>query len=560
MLDSDKKVLRQALCVALAQAQEKGDLPVFSPPDFVVETPKEKSHGDLATNLALVSSGPSGLPPCQIATALVQHLEGQPEIQQLVGRIEVAGPGFINFFFREGWLSRLFRVIEAEGDRFGCARAERPRRVLLEYVSANPVGPMVVVNARAAAVGDCLANLLTAIGHQVEREYYVNDAGRQAELFALSLNARYLQLAGREAPFPEEGYPGEYVTEIAAEFLRSHPELVEMEESERVAFFKEKGVDRMVELQQQELARFGVHFDRWYRERDLHRAGKVEEALELLRRNGALYEKEGATWFASTRWGDDKDRVVVKSDGEYTYMAADIAYHRDKYERGYDWVIDIWGPDHHGYIGRMRAAVAALGYDPDTFQVIILQLVTLLRGGQPVRMSKRAGEFITLDELLAEVGKDAARFFFLMRSPSAHLDFDLDLAREQSEQNPVYYVQYAHARIASLFRQAEAAGVTRPKASQVAVDLLTAPEETELARKLAAFPDEVRLAAERQEPHRLTHYAMEVASLYHSFYAHHRILGTEPGLEAARLYLSHATQVVLRNCLRLLGVGAPERM
>lgn len=552
--------MRRALEAALLQAQAEGKLPAFSPPAFVLETPKEKEHGDLATNLALVSAGPARMAPRQVAEILREYLEQQPAVQELVGRIEIAGPGFINLFAREGWLARLFRAIETEGDRYGHSRADKPLRILLEYVSANPVGPMVVVNARAAAVGDCLANLYAALGHQVEREYYVNDAGHQADLFAASLNARYLQLAGRDVPFPEDGYPGEYVKEIAAEFLRSHPELVDLPEQERLAFFKIHGVDRMVELQQQELARFGVRFDRWFRERDLHRSGAVEDTLAYLRAQGALYDREGAVWFASTRWGDDKDRVVVKSDGSYTYLAADIAYHRDKYQRGYDRVIDIWGPDHHGYIGRMRAAVAALGYNPASFEVILLQLVTLLKDGQPVRMSKRAGEFVTLDELLDEVGKDAARFFFLMRSPSAHLDFDLDLARQQSEQNPVYYVQYAHARIASLFRQAEAAGVSLPRAAEVDAELLTEAEEVDLARKLAAFPEEVKLAGERQEPHRLTRYAMEVASLYHSFYAHHRILGSEPRLQAARLYLSHATRVVLRNCLTLLGVSAPEKM
>lgn len=560
MLEKDRQGLKEALEAALAQAQAEGKLPAFPPPAFVLEVPKEKAHGDLATNLALVSAGAAKMGPRQVAAILQDYLRQQQAIQDLVGRIEIAGPGFINLFLREGWLARLFRAIETEGERYGHSRTDKPLRILLEYVSANPVGPMVVVNARAAAVGDCLANLYEAVGHRVDREYYVNDAGHQADLFAASLNARYLQLAGRDAPFPEDGYPGEYVKEIAAEFLHSHPELLNLPESERLSFFKIHGVDRMVELQQQELARFGVEFDKWFRERDLHRADAVVDALTYLRRQGALYDQAGAVWFASTRWGDDKDRVVIKSDGAYTYLAADIAYHRDKYQRGYERVIDIWGPDHHGYIGRMRAAVAALGYDPDSFEVIVLQLVTLLKNGQPVRMSKRAGEFVTLEELLDEVGKDAARFFFLMRSPSAHLDFDLDLAREQSEKNPVYYVQYAHARIASLFRQAEASGVARPRAAEVDADMLTAAEELDLARKLAEFPEEVRLASERQEPHRLTRYAMEVASLYHSFYAHHRVLGSDPGLQAARLYLSHATQVVLRNCLTLLGVSSPEKM
>ncbi|NMA61550.1 MAG: arginine--tRNA ligase, partial [Firmicutes bacterium] len=423
-----------------------------------------------------------------------------------------------------------------------------------------PVGPMNVVNARAAAVGDTLARLFRAVGYTVGTEFYVNDAGNQADVFARSLEARLQQLSNPDYPFPEDGYPGDYVGELAAILQQEQPNLLELPLEERLAFCKRWGTDQMVEMQKTDLKNYGVEFDLWFRERDLHAAGALQEVIAYLQDRDYLFEAEDALWFKSTEFGDDKDRVIVKSDGSYTYVTADIAYHHDKLKRGYTKLINIWGPDHHGYIGRMVAAIQALGYGEDTLEVLILQYVALLRDGQQVKMSKRAGEFITMQDLVDEVGKDAARFFFLNRSPESHLDFDLDLAVEQSSENPVFYVQYAHARIASILRQAGEMGIDLPNTAQVDLNLLQHDSETALLKQLAALPDEILMAALQREPHRLTRYALDLASLFHSFYTHCHILGEEPKLRDARLVLVQGVQLVLKKVLSTLGVDAPEQM
>ncbi|HHT67813.1 MAG TPA: arginine--tRNA ligase, partial [Firmicutes bacterium] len=429
-----------------------------------------------------------------------------------------------------------------------------------EFVSANPVGPMNVVNARAAAVGDTLARLFRAVGFTVGTEFYVNDAGNQADVFARSLEARYIQLTDPDYPFPEDGYPASYVGELALELKREYPDLLEMPRDERLALCKRWGTDQMVEAQKADLRQYGVEFDRWFRERDLHAAGALEEAIAFLKGKGLMFEAEDALWFRSTDFGDDKDRVIVKSDGTYTYVTADIAYHHDKLKRGYTKLIDIWGPDHHGYIGRMQAAIQALGYNKDTLEVLILQYVALLRNGEQVKMSKRAGEFITMQDLVEEVGKDAARFFFLHRSPESHLDFDLDLAVEQSNENPVFYVQYAHARILSILRQGREMGVELPRAENVDLGLLTHDSELALMKQMAALPEELLSAALQREPHRVTRYALDLASLFHSFYTHCHILGETEPLRDARLVLVAQVRVVLQKVLGILGVDAPEQM
>ncbi|HPT83458.1 MAG TPA: arginine--tRNA ligase [Limnochordia bacterium] len=556
VLQRQKQELISALQAAIHAAKASGALEVEAVPEIGLEVPREKQHGDFASNIALVMAKAARKPPREVAQIIVEHLPPGGVIRE----VEVAGPGFINFFLSNDWLYDTLRTIEAQGEAYGNCTYGAGERVLLEFVSANPVGPMNVVNARAAAVGDTLARLFRAVGYDVATEFYVNDAGNQADVFARSLEARLQQLTDPDYPFPADGYPGEYVAELAQQLQKERPDLLELPYEERIAFCKRWGTDKMVEMQRADLQAYGVEFDLWFRERDLHASGALEAVIEFLREKDLLYEEEGALWFRSTQFGDDKDRVIVKSDGTYTYVTADIAYHRNKLQRGFTKLIDIWGPDHHGYIGRMKAAIQALGYSADTLEVLILQYVALLRDGQPVKMSKRAGEFITMQDLLDEVGKDAARFFFLHRSPESHLDFDLDLAVEQSSENPVFYVQYAHARISSVLRQAREQGLEVPTCSQVDLGLLQHESELDLLKQLAALPEELLNAALLREPHRLTRYALELAGLFHTFYTFCHILGEEAPLRDARLVLISNVRVVLRKVLDLLGVDAPEQM
>lgn len=556
VLQRQKRELISALETAVSAAISSGKLQVESVPEIGLEIPRDKGHGDFASNIALVMARSARKPPREVAQIILEHLPQGGIIRE----VEVAGPGFINFFLSNEWLYDTLRTVEMQGEAYGNCLHGAGEKVLLEFVSANPVGPMNVVNARAAAVGDTLARLLRAVGYQVDTEFYVNDAGNQADVFARSLEARYQQLINPDHPFPEDGYPGAYVTELARVLREERPDLLDLPYDERIAFCKRWGTDSMVELQKADLKAYGVEFDLWFRERDLHAAGALEAAIDLLRQKGLVYEQEGALWFRSTAFGDDKDRVIVKSDGTYTYVTADIAYHYNKLERGFEKLINIWGPDHHGYIARMKAAIQALGYSEDTLEVLILQYVALLRDGQPVKMSKRAGEFITMQDLVEEVGKDAARFFFLHRSPESHLDFDMTLAVEQSSENPVFYVQYAHARISSVLRQAGEMGIAIPTCSEVDLSLLQHESELDLLKQLAALPEELLSAALLREPHRLTRYALDLAGLFHSFYGYCHILGEEAPLRDARLVLVSNIRTVLRKVLGLLGVSAPEQM
>ena len=549
--------IQMALTEAINKAATNEGWTISDIPTVELEIPREKMHGDLASNVAMQLSREVKLAPRRIAEAIIRNLD---VTGTFIESAEVAGPGFINLRLGNEWLYEVLRDVENQGASYGSSTTARSKKVMLEFVSANPVGPMNVVNARAAAVGDTLANIMQAAGYEVSREYYVNDAGRQAHLFGLSLLARYKELVGQEVEFPEDGYPAPYVKELAQVLRQEVPDLLEKSQEEQEAFCKRWGTDRMVRQQKADLAAFGVEFDLWFRERDLHEANQLHKVIEFLEEAGFLYEQDGAIWFASSRFGDDKDRVMVKSDGVPTYLTADVAYHWDKYRRGFDHLIDIWGPDHHGYIGRMHAAIQALGYPADSFEVIILQLVTLLRHGEKVRMSKRAGRFVSMTELLEEVGKDAARYFFLMRAPDSHLDFDLALAAEQSQENPVYYIQYAHARICSILRQAEESAVQCPSADQADLRLLQTEAEIDLIKKLAQLPEEILQAAERREPHHIARYCHELASSFHSFYTHCRVLGEDEALEGARLVLLRATRQVLQIALGILGVSAPERM
>ncbi|HHV78868.1 MAG TPA: arginine--tRNA ligase [Firmicutes bacterium] len=520
--------------------------------------PGRREFGDYSTNVAFSLAGALHVPPRKIAESIAAALEKRGS---WIDAVEVAGAGFLNFKLRNGWcLEGLKEIIEL-GDDFGKTDFGQGRKVQVEFVSANPTGPMVVVQARAGAVGDTLANLLEWSGFDVEREFYVNDAGHQVEVLARSLEVRIRQCLGEKVDMPEDCYPGEYLIDLARRYLDERGKTVlDLPEEKRLAELRAYAVEAIRSSQEISLRHYGVEFDVWFSERTLHESGEVRAAIELLKQRGYVYEGEGALWFRSTAFGDDKDRVLIKSDGSYTYLAPDIAYHLNKYRRGFEKVIDIWGPDHHGYISRMKAAVQALGYPEDALEVLIVQMVRLVRGGETVRMSKRAGEFVTMDELLEEVGRDVARFFFLMRSCESHLDFDLDLGKLKSDENPVYYVQYAHARISSLLREAQERGIKWPCPVEPDLNLLSDESEVELAKKLVSFPEEIVNAGLAREPHRMTRYLIDTATLFHSFYTRCRILGEDPELTVARLYLSEATRVVLRNGLRLIGVSAPERM
>lgn len=551
-----KTSISDSLRQAAVKARETGELSYDALPDINLEVPKDKSHGNFAANLALVLAKSAKLPPRKVAETLVAYWEANPYLE----KIEVAGPGFINFYLNRFWLAETLEAILASGLAYGDNSDLAGQKIQLEFVSANPVGPMNVVNARAAALGDTLGNLFTACGAAVEREYYVNDHGVQVLTLGRSLNARYRELLGEAAEFPEEGYRGEYLYEMArwliAEKGRSY---LELGEEERVLLFRDLGYRRILESQKEDLGRYGVHYDCWFSERSLHEDGTVERVFAELTQKGLTYEKEGAVWLRTSQFGDDKDRVLRTADSRTTYFISDIAYHLNKFGRGFDRVIDIWGPDHHGYIPRMKAAMEAVGIRPDRLEILIAQQINLLKDGQPFKMSKRRGEFITMNDLLEDVGNDAARWFFLMRSPDSHLDFDLDLAKSQSSENPVYYVQYAYARICSIMRQADPALLDFGNGLQE-LALFWDEEEETLLEKAAHFPDLISETAKRREPQRMTGFLLELATLFHSYYNRRRFIGDDPEQSRSRLAVARAMGFVLERGLKILGVAAPERM
>ncbi|MDO8950873.1 MAG: arginine--tRNA ligase [Actinomycetota bacterium] len=564
-------LIKSLISDALDAALDAGELTLAERPEITVERPRELSHGDWATNIAMRAAKAAGMPPRQVAEVIAARMTGHPD----VAAVEIAGPGFINIRLSAAALQRVIVSAREQRADFGRSDLGGGKRAQVEFVSANPVGPMHVGHGRWAALGDSLARLLGHVGYRVEREFYVNDQGVQMDVFAESVAARYLELCGREVEFPENGYRGAYITDIAREILADEGESwADTSAAERESHFKEKAYAQVLAHLKQVLSGMGVEFDVWFSERTLHSPGAdggpsaIVRAIARLRETGYIFEEEGATWFRSTDFGDDKDRVLQKADGDYTYFAADIAYHWDKFEiRGFDLVIDIWGADHHGYVKRMEAAAAALGH-PGKLELVIGQLVNLFRNGEVVRMSKRTGEMVTFEDLLDEVGPDAARYFFLRRSTDQALDFDIALAKEQSSDNPVYYVQYAHARICSILRKA--AG--QPDADDVAplagalipadVDLALLGHDAELAlfRKLAEFGEVVEIAATQRAPHKLTRYAEELAASFHQFYTVCHVIGDDPALTAARLSVVDATRIVLELVLALLGVSAPQRM
>ena len=544
----------EVLPQALAEAALRIGAPAVDRVPEVVAT-RDPAHGDLATNLALVLAKSLNKKPRAVAEALVKALQLP---QGLVERVEIAGPGFINFFLKREQRAAVLHAVLAAGTKYGRSEVGRGRKVNVEFVSANPTGPLHVGHGRGAALGDGIAALLEWTGHAVSREFYVNDAGAQIDKLARSLWARVQQAVGRKSEIPEGGYHGEYLVELAQAILgREGRAFADRPPEEGVRRCRAIGVESQRAEQDRDLAEFGVRFDVIFFESSLYEQQLIERTLQDLSTRGLTYEQDGALWLRTTDFGDDKDRVLRKSDGSYTYLVPDIAYHRHKHERGFERAIDVWGADHHGYVSRMRAAMQALGYPPSFFHAEIVQLVRVMRGGEEVRFSKRSGEFVTLRELFEETGVDAARYFFLMRRGDSQFLFDVDLAKSQTDENPVFYVQMAHARMSGIFR----VGARAPESVQAAgVDLgvLVEPEETDLLKELAAFPDIVARGAETLEPHRVTGYLDGLARLAHAWYHKYRVLG-EPE-EAARLVLAAAVRQVLANGLHLLGISAPDRM
>jgi arginyl-tRNA synthetase len=547
--------LRGWLADGLAKAAPElgidGDLPE---PELLV--PKQKAHGDFATNLALAVAKRAARPPREVAEAIASALAPAP----FVDRVEVAGPGFLNVFTTDAWLYDALREVARRGAGYG--RAEpNGRRIQVEFVSSNPTGPLHIGHARNATIGDALASLLDHAGWSVEREYYFNDAGGQMDRFGRSVEARYLQALGRDVAFPEDGYRGDYVGDLARDILDAEgPGLADLPERERFERLRELGATRILEGIKATLERFGVRFDVYRSERDLAHSGEIAEAIERLRGTGSVYDAEGAVWFRSTDFGDDKDRVVIRSSGEHTYFGADIAYVWDKFSRGFDHLIYVWGADHHGTVARVKGAAQALGFDPDAVEIVLYQFVAFLRGGEPVKLSTRAGEFITLDQLIDEVGTDAARFTLLQYGNDSAMNFDIELVKRQTMENPVYYVQYGHARIASILRRAEAQGIALAPIEEVDLTLLATEAELDLLRGLADVPGALAVAAEQRAPHRLTHLAQDLASRFHRFYTECRVVSDDAALTQARLWLAAGTKQVLANLLGILGVSAPEAM
>ncbi len=519
--------------------------------------PKNETYGDYATNLAMTMAKALKSSPMKIAESLVGRI---PAGVSWLERIEVVKPGFINFFLKDEALQGILPLIIDQKERFGQSLWAKGEKVQIEFVSANPTGPLHIGHGRGAALGGVLTNLLRATGHEVTTEYYLNDLGTQMENLGRSIQSRFKELRGEESLFPENGYKGEYIKEIAAEILKGQADRPSEESSLDLAFFSLFGRQAILKDIQKDLENFGINFDHWFSEESLVRQGRVEELIRVMKSKGLFYEKDGALWFKSSDFGDEKDRVVVRASGALTYFASDMAYHLQKFDRGYDRLIDIWGADHHGYVPRLKAALQSLGLDPKALTVILVQLVTLIREGKPVAMSTRAGEFVTLKEVLDEVGKDAARFIFLTRRSDSPLDFDLDLAKKQSNENPVYYVQYAHARVCSILAVARSQGFIIEDLNTNSVQRLTLPEERKLCKYLSEYPEEVHQAAAKLEPHRIPFYLGELAAQFHHYYNHHRILQEDQELSQARLILSLAVGTVIKNALNLLGVSAPQKM
>jgi arginyl-tRNA synthetase len=585
-----KSTVEQVLEQSLKTLQQAGHLPTDLNVEVKVERAKDNNHGDYATNLALILAKPCAQSPRKIAELIVAHLPAN----RLVARVEIAGPGFINFFMQSKERTQIIAKVLVEGEAFGQLDIGKNQKVLIEFVSANPTGPLHVGHGRSAAFGATLANLLKTAGYAVSTEYYVNDAGRQMKILAVSVWLRYLTLAGELVVFPANGYRGDYVNDIASDVLNKygrdfvHPWAVVsaglpldedeggdkelyidavIEHAKRLlgesgfARFHQAALDSVLADIKEDLAEFGVAFDTWFSEQSLFDNGSTDKGIQALKDAGHTYEKEGALWFKATAFGDEKDRVLIRANGQTTYFASDVAYHWNKYDRGFARVIDIFGADHHGYLTRVKAAVNALGHDDSALNVLLVQFAILYRAGERVQMSTRSGSFVTLRELREEVGNDAARFFYVMRKPEQHMDFDLDLAKSESSDNPVYYIQYAHARISSVLRQLEERGLSFSESLGLEhIDLLVEPSELALVSLISRYPEVIEIAARTCEPHQIAYYLRELANGLHSYYNAVQLLCEQEELRSARLCLLKAVRQVLRNGVQLLGVSAPESM
>ncbi|QSS99878.1 arginine--tRNA ligase [Pontibacillus sp. ALD_SL1] len=548
----------QKLKNEIIQAVLKAELASESElPPVVLETPKDKSHGDYATNMAMQLARVARKAPRQIAEDIVANFD---QSKASIKQMEIAGPGFINFFMDNQYLTDLVPTILKAGESYGSSQVGNGHKIQVEFVSANPTGDLHLGHARGASVGDTLCNILDKAGYNVTREYYINDAGNQINNLATSMEARYMQALGEDFPMPEDGYNGKDIIELGNSLVEEYGDKWKhTSEEERLKFFREYGLKYELKKIEDDLAMYRVPFDEWFSETSLYDSGKVQQAVETLKEKGYVYEQDGATWFRTTDFGDDKDRVLIKNDGSYTYLTPDIAYHQNKLERGYETLINIWGADHHGYIPRMKAAIQALGNDEGTLEVEIIQMVNLFQNGEKVKMSKRTGKAVTLRELMDEVGIDAMRYFFSMRSSDSHLDFDMDLAKSESNDNPVYYVQYAHARICSMLRSAKEKGFEFTQ--EIDGTHLSSEKEEALLKRLGDFPQLVADSAEKRMPHRVTQYVFDLASDLHSFYNAEKVLDTEQVERTqARMALMEATRQTIENALKLIGVSAPERM
>jgi|KBSSwiStaDraftv2_1062776.scaffolds.fasta_scaffold109166_2 arginyl-tRNA synthetase len=548
--------LRELLSRAIEKAAKGEELHSTDIPPLFLELPKQREFGDLTSNVAMLWAKSAKKPPRAIAETILQNIEDPDGI--LTSK-EIAGPGFLNFTFSSKfYFDQLRALVAGKHDTVDLGHGQK---IQVEFASVNPTGPLHVGHGRVAVIGDVLARLHQATGYTVEREYYVNDAGNQMENLGLSIHARYRELFGETVALPEGGYPGAYVKEIAAEIQRQYGDkFLHADQNEAVNFFRQFGGDALLNTIRSQLKDFGIEFDSFFSEKAMRERHEVAESMDLLRRQGLLYSQDGAEWYKSTAFGDDKDRTVIKSDGELTYFAADIAYHRNKYERKFAKLINVWGADHHGYVPRLKAAMQGLGFDPNSLNVVLVQMVQLTRGGEPVRMGKRTGEFVALEDVIEEVGRDAARFFFLMRKSDSHLEFDLELAKRQSSDNPVFYVQYAHARVASIFEQAANSGMILGASDAVTIERLELAEELELIRQMIQFNDVLEESVRELEPHRMVFYLLDLAGKFHRYYNRQRVITEDGELSRARLLLIENVQRTLRRGLEILGIDAPLKM
>ncbi len=554
-----ESILKQKILEAVEKATKNGELPESELPAFIIEKPANKDNGDFSTNIAMAGARAYHKAPKMIAESIVNNLD---LTNSLFEKAEIAGPGFINFYLSDEYYSQIVNDVIEKGDDYGKSNYGEGKRILVEFVSANPTGPMHIGNARGGAIGDCLASVLSWAGYDVQREFYVNDAGNQIEKFATSLEVRYLQACGQDVEMPEDAYHGADITAHAENFKAEYGDkFANCDSKERrdalVGFALPKNIAGL----EADLKKYRIVYDRWFKESTLHNDGSVEKVINALKEKGVTYEQDGALWFKASEFGNDKDIVLIRANGLPTYIVPDIAYHYNKLvTRGYDKAIDVLGADHHGYIPRMKAALTALGLDADRLDIVIMQMVRLVRGNETIKLSKRSGKAITLSTLLEEIPIDAARFFFNLREPNSHFDFDLELAATQSSENPVYYVQYAHARICSILRKAKEQGVTLRKPTIEELNLLNSEEERDLIRHLASLTNEIETAAKQYDPAKITHYVIELATLFHKFYNAQRVVVEDESLMQARLYLCTAVKNTIKNILIMLKIDAPESM